>query len=546
MVSVIVPELGDGAEVEVIELCVAPGDRVAADDPLIVIESDKASLEVPAPAAGIVRVVHVALGDRCKEGDLIVELEAEGASAAEAAAPLASAEPQPAEPEPAEPEPAAPEAPAPAAAPVEVTVPEVGDAAEVVVVDLMVAVGDEVEADQGLVALESDKATMEVPAPVAGRVLALCLAVGDAVTDGTLVARIAPIGAAPAAKPSVPPAAAPEGAKPDPAQAPRAPAASPPTPAAPQAAAAASAQVSGAGDGASVYAGPAVRRLARELGVTLAGVKGSGSRGRVTKEDLKAHVKAQMTAPKAEGGAIPPIPPVDFERFGTVRLEPIGRMMRAGAANLHRSWLNIPHVTQHDDADITALEAFRKSLKDDPAAGGVKVTPLAFILKAVAAALRAFPRVGGSFHADGEHYVLKDYVHIGLAVDTEEGLIVPVLRDVDQKGILALSEEIAAVSARARARALKPDELRGGCFSVSSLGAIGGTGFTPIINPPEVAILGVARLRKGPVWTGTAFEPRDLLPLSLSYDHRAINGAEAGRFMTHLCHLLGDVRRLML
>jgi pyruvate dehydrogenase E2 component (dihydrolipoamide acetyltransferase) len=540
MISVTVPELGDASDVEVIELCVKPGDRVAVDDPLIVIESDKASLEVPAPQAGIVRALTVAIGDRCQEGDVIAELETEDAAVAEEpAAAVAEAAPA-AVPE----EAAAAEAPEPSApastAVIEVTVPELGDAAEVEVVDLMVAVGETVELDQGLVALESDKATMEVPAPQAGRVLELCLAVGDAVTDGALVARLEVVGAAspaPVVEAPVAPAEVPTPAKPAPVPAPAAPAPASEAPA------------SAEGDGGAVYAGPAVRRLARELGVTLAGVTGSGSRGRITKEDLKAHVKAQMTAPASQasgGGAIPPIPPVDFERFGPIRLEPISRMMRAGAANLHRSWLNIPHVTQHDEADITALEAFRKSLKDDPAAGGAKVTPLAFILKAVAGALKAYPRVGGSFHADGEHYVLKEFIHIGIAVDTPEGLIVPVLRDVDQKGVLALSEEIVSLSERARARNLKPDELRGGCFSVSSLGAIGGTGFTPIINPPEVAILGVAKLRKAPLWTGEGFEPRDVLPLSLSYDHRAINGAEAGRFMTHLCHLLADVRRLML
>ncbi len=545
MISVTVPELGDASDVEVIELCVKPGDRVAVDDPLIVIESDKASLEIPAPQAGIVRALTVAIGDRCQEGDVIAELETEDAAgdkapaAAVEEAPAASVDEEPAAAVTEEPAAEAPELAAPASTAVlEVTVPELGDAAEVVVVDLMVAVGDTVELDQGLVALESDKATMEVPAPQAGRVLELCLAVGDAVTDGALVARLEVVGAAspaPVVEAPVAPAEAPTPAKPAPVPAPAAPA--PEAPA------------SAEGDGGAVYAGPAVRRLARELGVTLAGVTGSGSRGRITKEDLKAHVKAQMTAPASQasgGGAIPPIPPVDFERFGPIRLEPISRMMRAGAANLHRSWLNIPHVTQHDEADITALEAFRKSLKDDPAAGGAKVTPLAFILKAVAGALKAYPRVGGSFHADGEHYVLKDFIHIGIAVDTPEGLIVPVLRDVDQKGVLALSEEIVSLSERARARNLKPDELRGGCFSVSSLGAIGGTGFTPIINPPEVAILGVAKLRKAPLWTGEGFEPRDVLPLSLSYDHRAINGAEAGRFMTHLCHLLADVRRLML
>ena len=543
MISVTVPELGDASDVEVIELCVKPGDRVAVDDPLIVIESDKASLEIPAPQAGIVRALTVAIGDRCQEGDVIAELETEDAVVEEAPAAAVAEEAAAAVAE----EAAAAVAEEPAAPAstrvLEVTVPELGDAAEVVVVDLMVAVGDTVELDQGLVALESDKATMEVPAPQAGRVLELCLAVGDAVTDGALVARLEVAGAAALAPAATEAPAA--------AEAPAALAAAP-TPAAPVTASPApkaEAPASAEGDGGAVYAGPAVRRLARELGVTLAGVRGSGSRGRITKEDLKAHVKAQMTAPASQasgGGAIPPIPPVDFERFGPIRLEPISRMMRAGAANLHRSWLNIPHVTQHDEADITALEAFRKSLKDDPAAGGAKVTPLAFILKAVAGALKAYPRVGGSFHADGEHYVLKDFIHIGIAVDTPEGLIVPVLRDVDQKGVLALSEEIVSLSERARARNLKPDELRGGCFSVSSLGAIGGTGFTPIINPPEVAILGVAKLRKAPLWTGEGFEPRDVLPLSLSYDHRAINGAEAGRFMTHLCHLLADVRRLML
>ena len=546
MISVTVPELGDASDVEVIELCVKPGDRVAVDDPLIVIESDKASLEVPAPQAGVVRALSVAIGDRCQEGDLIAELEAEDAALEEA--PAAAVEKESAaavEEEPAAvvEEAAATEAPVPAAPAsttvLEVTVPELGDAAEVVVVDLMVAVGDRVEADQGLVALESDKATMEVPAPQEGRVLELCLAVGDGVTDGALVARleVSEVAASTPAAREAP--AAPVKAS--------GPAVAAPAP--PEAAPELVPEQPASSDGSVVYAGPAVRRLARELGVALAGVTGSGSRGRITKEDLKAHVKGQMTAPASPAtgaGAIPPIPPVDFERFGPIRPEPISRMMRAGAANLHRSWLNIPHVTQHDEADITALEAFRKSLKDDPAAGGAKVTPLAFILKAVAEALKTYPRVGGSFHADGEHYVLKDFIHIGIAVDTPEGLIVPVLRDVDQKGVLALSEEIVSLSERARARSLKPDELRGGCISVSSLGAIGGTGFTPIINPPEVAILGVAKLRKAPLWTGEGFEPRDVLPLSLSYDHRAINGAEAGRFMTHLCHLLADVRRLML
>ena len=539
MISVTVPELGDASDVEVIELCVKPGDRVAVDDPLIVIESDKASLEIPAPQAGIVRALTVAIGDRCQEGDVIAELEIEDAAAV-AEEPAAVVE----EPAAAVTEEPAAEAPQPAApastAVLEVTVPELGDAAEVVVVDLMVAVGDTVELDQGLVALESDKATMEVPAPQAGRVLELCLAVGDAVTDGALVARLEVVGAAsPAPVVKEAPAAAAEAptpAKPAPVPAPAAPVPASEAPA------------SAEGDGGAVYAGPAVRRLARELGVTLAGVTGSGSRGRITKEDLKAHVKAQMTAPASQasgGGAIPPIPPVDFERFGPIRLEPISRMMRAGAANLHRSWLNIPHVTQHDEADITALEAFRKSLKDDPAAGGAKVTPLAFILKAVAGALKAYPRVGGSFHADGEHYVLKDFIHIGIAVDTPEGLIVPVLRDVDQKGVLALSEEIVSLSERARARNLKPDELRGGCFSVSSLGAIGGTGFTPIINPPQSAILGMHNIVERPVAINGKVEIRPIMYVALSYDHRIVDGKESVGFLYMIKEMIENPERML-
>lgn len=553
--TVRVPDIGDAGEVEIIELCVAPGDTVAVDDPLVVIESDKASMEVPSTLAGKVVSLAVAVGDQAAEGDVIAEIEVDGDSAgttggqeaggdAEPAAPAEEAAPA-REPAPADEASAAPASGASQETVEDVLVPDVGEAAGIEVIEIMVAVGDVVAVDDGLVVLESDKATMEVPSTAAGEVLELALKEGDAVEEGTLVARIratssaaaesAPREAAPAVSEPAAPAAARSAPTPTPPAAPSSGASSSATPA------------------AAIYAGPAVRKLARELGVDLARVKGSGDRGRVLKEDVHDFVKRALSggaggsAPAASAGAgIPPIPAVDFSKFGEIETVPLSRTMKTGAANLHRSWLNLPHVTQFDDADVTELEIFRRALKPEAERAGVKLTPLPFLMKVAAAALREFPRVGGSFGADGESYVLKRYCHVGFAVDTPEGLLVPVVRDVDRKGVFEIAEEITDLSERARTKKLKPDDMRGGCFSISSLGAIGGRGFTPIVNAPEVAILGVSRLAKQPVWDGEAFVPRDMLPLCLSYDHRAINGAEAGRFLTWYAQALGDVRRLLL
>ncbi|MCC5886823.1 MAG: dihydrolipoyllysine-residue acetyltransferase [Gammaproteobacteria bacterium] len=584
-----IPDIGDVSEVEVIELCVAEGDQIAVDDALLVIESDKASMEVPSTRAGKVLRLTVAVGDTCAEGDVIAEIEvdseetdsetdseADAEADAEAAGDETQAEAK------SDDESAAGDADEDSEAPeddvqeddersgsspaagatkeaetetVEVRVPDVGDADEVVVVEVMVAAGDEVEAEAGLVALESDKATMEVPAPKSGKVVSVEVKEGDTVGEGTLIARLEVAGARAAgsaggkAKRSE---SADRKDKPEPAASGSSKPVAEPKPK-PKPAPSREPEKGEAGEaadpaGAQVYAGPAVRRLARELGVKLAEVKGSGAKGRILKEDVHAFVKTRMQAPAAAatGAAIPAIPEVDFSRFGAIETRPLSRIMRAGASNLHRSWLNVPHVTQHDEADVTALEVLRKELKPEAERAGVKLTPLPFIMKAVQAALVQFPRFNGSFAGDGENYVFKQYFHIGFAVDTPEGLLVPVIRDVDRKGIYALSAEIADLSERARNLKLKPDEMRGGCMSISSLGNIGGTGFTPIVNAPEVAILGVSRLTRKPVWQDDAFVPRDMLPLSLSYDHRAINGAEAGRFMTWLCQALGDIRRLLL
>lgn len=575
--KVLIPDIGDAGDVEVIEVLVAVGDAVAVDDPLIVIESDKASMEVPSTVAGRITAVNVKVGDRCAEGDAVVAVETEAETEAETGADDAADDAEPARKEAQEEKEAEVDAPAATAAadraPAEstgaangaasdtriedVTVPDVGEAGDVAVIEIMVAPGDRVEVDDGLVVLESDKATMEVPSTVAGTVVSVEVKEGDPVADGTLVARIEVQGASAASSASAgspQPGPSPESApfKKSTQASESSPSAGSGSPATGDAPAADGVPSSGA----DVYAGPAVRRLARELGVQLTDVSGSGPRGRILKEDVQGHVKQVMQSARAGavpasgsaavGGGIPSIPVVDFSRFGEIEQQPLSRIMKAGAANLHRSWLNLPHVTQHDDADVTELEAFRKSLKPDAERAGVKVTPLPLLMKVMAAALREFPRFNGSFAGDGEHYVLKKYVHIGFAVDTPDGLLVPVVRDVDRKGVFELAGEIADLSERARSMKLKPDEMRGGCFSISSLGAIGGRGFTPIVNAPEVAILGVSRLETRPVWDGEGFVPRELLPLSLSYDHRAINGAEAGRFLTWTVQALGDIRRLLI
>ena len=414
----------------------------------------------------------------------------------------------------------------------EIRIPDIGDAEDVVVIELCVAPGDRVGPDDALIVIESDKASMEVPAGVGGVVEALLVAIDDSVVEGQSIARIEAVDepAAPSKKaagipaPPKPTASTPEPPRPK------------PTAPAPQR------QAARRPPGAPVYAGPATRRLARELGVDLSEVTASGARGRIVKDDVKAYVKQRLTSGE---GALPRLPAIDFSRFGETETVPLSRIRAAGAQNLHRSWLNLPHVTQHDEVDVTELEAHRAALKAEAAERGVALSPLPFLIKACCLALKEFPTFNASLDASGTQFILKRYCHIGIAVDTEQGLLVPVIRNADAKDVWALAEATASLAAKARKQRLAMHELQGGSFSISSLGAIGGTGFTPIINAPEVAILGVGRLATKPAWDGEGFVPRQMLPLSLSFDHRAINGAEAGRFMAYLAEVLGDVSRLL-
>ena len=542
-----VPDIGSG-EGEIIELFVKVGDRIEADQSLLTLESDKASMEIPAPKAGVIKALKVKLGDRLKEGDELLELEVEGAAAAAPEAPAAApaaaapaAAPAEAAPAPA----AAPAAPA-AAAVQDIHVPDIGSSGKAKIIEVLVKVGDTVEVDQSLITLESDKASMEIPAPVAGVVEAVIAKLDDEVGTGDLILKLKVAGAAPAAAPA-PAAAAPAAvAAPAAAPAPAAVAAPAPAAAAPAAAPAPS--------GAKVHAGPAVRQLAREFGVELSAVAPTGPHGRVLKEDVQVYVKAMMQKAKeapaaggATGGAgIPPIPAVDFSKFGEVEEVALTRLMQVGAANLHRSWLNVPHVTQFDSADITELEAFRVSQKAVAEKAGVKLTVLPLLLKACAHLLKELPDFNSSLAPSGKAIIRKKYVNVGFAVDTPDGLLVPVIKNVDQKSLLQLAAEAAALAEKARTKKLSADEMQGACFTISSLGHIGGTGFTPIVNAPEVAILGVSKATIQPVWDGKAFQPKLMLPLSLSYDHRVINGAAAARFTKRLGDVLGDIRTLLL
>jgi pyruvate dehydrogenase E2 component (dihydrolipoamide acetyltransferase) len=509
-------------------------------------------MEIPAPKAGVVKSLKVKLGDRLKEGDELLELEIEGAAdAAPAAAPAAAAAPAPAAEKPA----AAAEAPAaPAAAPAaasvqDIHVPDIGSSGKAKIIELLVKVGDTVEADQSLITLESDKASMEIPSPAAGVVESIAVKLEDEVGTGDFILKLKVQGAAPAAAPA-PAAAAPAAAKAE-----AAPAAAPaPTPAAKAEAAPAPAAAAPAPSGAKVHAGPAVRQLAREFGVELNAVSATGPHGRVLKEDVQVYVKAMMQKAKeapaagaATGGSgIPPIPVVDFSRFGETEEVPMTRLMQIGASSLHRSWLNIPHVTQFDQADITDLEAFRVAQKAVAEKAGVKLTVLPLLLKACAHLLKELPDFNSSLAPSGKAIIRKKYVNVGFAVDTPDGLLVPVIKNVDQKSLLQLAAEAAALAAKARDKKLTADDMQGACFTISSLGHIGGTGFTPIVNAPEVAILGVSKATIQPVWDGKAFQPKLMLPLSLSYDHRVINGAAAARFTQRLSQLLNDIRTILL
>jgi pyruvate dehydrogenase E2 component (dihydrolipoamide acetyltransferase) len=540
-----VPDIGNG-EGEVIELMVKVGDRIEAEQSLLTLESDKASMEIPAPKAGVIKSLKVKLGDRLKEGDELLELEVQGDAAAPAATEPA---PQAAAAAPATPANAAEPAATPAAASEslqDIYVPDIGSAGKAKIIELLVKVGDTVEVDQSLLVLESDKASMEIPSPAAGVVQSLSVKLDDEVGTGDLILQLKVLGAAPAAAPAPEVHKIPAGADPTIA-------AEVSAIASLSAAAAKAAAAPAVASGNRVHAGPAVRQLAREFGVELSAVSASGPHGRVLKEDVQLYVKAMLQQSKqapaagASGGAgIPAMAEIDFSKFGEIEEVPMTRLMQVGANNLHRSWLNVPHVTQFDAADITELEAFRVAQKAVAEKAGVKLTVLPLLLKACAHLLKELPDFNSSLAPSGKAIIRKKYVNIGFAVDTADGLLVPVIKDVDQKSLLQLAAEAAVLAEKARTKKLSADDMQGACFTISSLGHIGGSGFTPIVNAPEVAILGVSKASMQPVWDGAAFQPRLMLPLSLSYDHRVINGAAAARFTKRLGEVLEDIRTLLL
>jgi pyruvate dehydrogenase E2 component (dihydrolipoamide acetyltransferase) len=552
-IEVKVPDIGDFKDVPIIEVFVKPGDAVKAEDSLVTLESDKATMDVPSPAAGTVKDLKVKLGDKVSEGNLILTLESTGAaakSAPAAAPPSAPPGKEPPAPAPASAPPrAAPAASAGASGTTLVKVPDIGDFKDVPIIEVFVKPGDAVKAEDPLITLESDKATMDVPAPSAGVVKELKVKVGDKVSEGSPILALETQGAgaahapAAAAEPDAAPRAAPA---PAPAEASAARTEPAPAPA-----------PVGAVDSEAfkaAHASPSVRAFARELGVDLSRVKGTGPKERILREDVQNYIKHALSTgtPAAAAGAAPsgaalgliPWPQVDFAKFGPIEKKPLSRIKKISGANLHRNWVMIPHVTNCEDADITELEAFRVQLNKENEKTGFKLTMLAFLIKACVSALRKFPEFNASL--DGDNLVYKKYFHIGFAADTPNGLVVPVLKNADQKGVLAIAKETSELAAKAREGKLGPADMQGGCFSISSLGGLGGTYFTPIINAPEVAILGVCRSSMRPVWDGKQFSPRLVLPLSLSYDHRVIDGASAARFNSFLVALLADMRRVVL
>ncbi len=555
-VEIKVPDIGDFKDVEIIELLVKPGDSVKAEQSLITVESDKASMEIPSSAAGVVKQLLVKMGDKVSEGSPLLMLETEGAATAQAAPPPSTSQGAPAPALAAAPAAEASAAPGPAATAsrggtVEVVVPDIGDFSEVAVIEVLVKPGDTVKAEQSLITVESDKASMEIPSSHAGVVKEVRVRIGDKVSQGSPLVLLESGDSAVAPAPAAP---APAAGAPVVVQSSTSPpvhervlptAALPPhEPAAPR--------------GNLPHASPTIRKLARELGVPLEEIHGTGLKGRITHEDVQGFVKGVMAgavqtkaqaakAPAIGGGAFPgllPWPQVDFTKFGPVERRDLSRIKKISGANLHRNWVVIPHVTNHDDADITDLEAFRVQLNKENEKSGIKVTMLAFLIKASVAALKKFPEFNASL--DGEQLVLKQYFHIGFAADTPNGLMVPVIKDADKKGVFAISQEMGELAKKARDGKLSPAEMSGGCFSISSLGGIGGRYFTPIINAPEVAILGVCKSGTEPRWDGKAFHPRLMLPLSLSWDHRVIDGAAAARFNAYLGQILADFRRVLL
>jgi pyruvate dehydrogenase E2 component (dihydrolipoamide acetyltransferase) len=522
-----VPDIGDFKDIPIIEIMVKAGDSVKPEDPLVSLESDKATMEVPAPSAGTVKELKVKLGDKVSEGSVILLLDS---GAAEQAAPPAAA-----------PKTAVSAPPSPTSAPggiAEVRVPDIGDFKDVPVIEIFVKPGDTVKAEDPLVALESDKATMEVPSPLGGTVQSVNVKVGDKVSEGAVVLTLS-TGSASVVAPT--------------AAAPATPAAAPAPAAKPAAAAAPASAIDEVAFGLA-YAGPGVRKLAREFGVDLGRVKGTGNKGRIQKEDIDAAAKGAPAAAKAVPAAakgtgvgidLLPWPKVDFAKFGPIEAKPLARIKKISGANLHRNWVMIPHVTNHDDADITDLEVFRVQLNKEIEKSGVKVSMLSFMIKAAVQTLKKFPDFNASL--DGDNLILKKYYHIGFAADTPQGLMVPVIRDADKKGVVEIAKEMGDLAKLARDGKLKPDQMQGGCFTISSLGGIGGIYFTPIINAPEVAIMGVCRsFWKQISPDGKQSSWRFVLPLSLSWDHRVIDGASAARFNTHFAGLLADMRRVLI
>ncbi|MHA3027270.1 pyruvate dehydrogenase complex dihydrolipoyllysine-residue acetyltransferase [Chromohalobacter israelensis] len=575
-VEVKVPDIGGSEGVEIIEVPVSEGDEIEAEDTLITLESDKASMDVPSPYSGKLVSLAVKEGDSVSEGDVIGSMEVAGegedddetdAAPAEDDASSAQAEDE------ADGDDSEEDAGEGESGRKELRVPDIGGSEGVEIIEVAIGEGDEIGEEDTLITLESDKASMDVPSPYKGKVVEVSVKEGDSVSEGDLIGYIEVAGTPVAGTPvagAKKPAKKSDGGKKSGAE--KADAGqqkstdSRPAPAKSDAKRAA--QPAGEpspearhkhGDkktvGAHVHAGPAVRMLARELGVDLAQVTPTGPKSRVLKEDVQGYVKNALqqrasgtgsTAAPTDGAGIPAVPDIDFSQFGEVEEKPMGRLMKAGAANLHRSWLNVPHVTQFDEADITELEAFRKSMKDEAAKQDAKLTPLPFLIKACAYALQKFPQFNVSLKSDGETLVQKHYVHIGIAVDTPDGLMVPVIRNADQKSLIELAKESVELAGKAQSKKLKREEMTGGCFTISSLGSIGGTAFTPIVNAPEVAILGVSKAQMKPVWDGAEFAPRLMMPLSLSYDHRAVNGADAARFTAFLAQALSDIRRLLM
>jgi len=563
--TIVVPDIGGAEGAEVVELLVAVGDAIELEQSLIVLESDKASMEIPASHAGVVVELKMAVGDQLSEGDaiLILDTSATDSDGAEASHQEASSNDQSAVSTNADlassqhvdeggegvAASADPEASAGHTVSEQIVeVPDIGTDGDVEVVELCVSVGDMIDEGDSVVVLESDKASMEVPSSAAGEVLELLIAEGASVTQGAALIKLSVEGG------SLPAAAATSAAAPAVGSTDMVVKTPPPEaiakPAVEVSAPAVSAQPSSSAsdDASELYVGPAVRKLAREFGVDLTAVKGSGPKGRIVKEDLHAFVSQRLADPATRavsvGSGIPEVADIDFSKFGPVRHEERSRIDKVTATNMSKSWLNVPHVTQFDDADITDLEDFRNSLKAEAEQRGSKLSPVPFIIKAVAIALNANPKLKSSLAEQGDVLVYKDYCHIGMAVDTPNGLVVPVIRDADKKSIWALSDEIRALAVKAKDKKLKPDEMQGAVFTVSSLGNIGGRGFTPIVNTPEVGILGVSKASTQPVWDGSAFQPRTMLPVSLSYDHRVVNGGDAGRFLTYLVALLSDIRQL--